>query len=216
MSRHGISTARFSSAFQSDEIRVPVNLVGFRYDHSRFSIAAVMGVTMTVGFCGFPAMLVYIWIMEPAERSPGGMITSAVLSLVLLLTISAATWPALQSAKLLSKTLKKRLPAIIVNSDGIQDYVSNSVFGLIPWSEIVLVFATSRYSNRQSKDYPGIVVVVKDRHLLRRRLGLAGFRLEDYPRSADRRQIFIPQDRIAMPVKEVVEQINAFRARITK
>lgn len=216
MSRHEVSGfARFSSAFQGDEIKVPLNLDGFRYDRNRLSIAAVMGLTMTVGFCGFPALLLYIWIMDPTERSPAGMITGAVLSLGLLLTISAATWPALQTAKFLTKTLKEKLPALIISSDGIQDHSSNSVFGLIPWSEIKSVFATSRYSNRLSRDFPGVVIVVKDRHLLRRRLGLTGFRLEDYPRSADRRQIFIPQDRIAMPIKDVVKQINAFRARMT-
>jgi hypothetical protein len=215
MSRHEIGISRFDAVAGSDEIKVPLNLVGFQYDRNRISIAAVMGMTMTLGFFGFPAMLVYIWIMEPTERKIGLGIFGAVLSLGLLLAVSLATWPALQTAKFLTKTLKKKLPALIINRDGIQDYSSNSVFGFIPWGEIILVFATSRYSNRLSKDFPGIVIIVKNKNLLRQRLGRGGFRVEDYPFAPDRRQIFIPQNRIAMPIEDVAEQINAFRERIT-
>lgn len=213
MSRHEIGTSRSGSVVANGEIRVPLDQDGFRRDRNRTSIAATMGVTMTLGFCGFPALLLYMWVTDPAERNTTLAIVGAALSLVLLLIISAATWPAMQTANLLTKTLKERLPALIVNRDGIQDYSSNSVFGFIPWSQIEAVLATSRYSNRLNQDFPGVAFVVKDRNfLLRRRLGLTGSRLSDYPPTAERRQIFIPQGRIGVPVENVVSQINAFRA----
>jgi hypothetical protein len=215
MSRYRVGASQFGSAVQCDQIEVPLYLTGFKRDRDRLSFGAVMGVTMTVGFCAWPALLLYMWIVDPAERSATLCIVAA-MWLALILVVGSQTWPMMQTTKFLTRTLKKRLPALIINRDGIMDYSSNSVFGLIPWSQIQTVFWAIRHSNRQNRDYSGLVIVVRDKPLLRRRLGLAGFRSEDYPPSRDRREVFIPQDRAAMPVEEVVEQINGFRARITQ
>lgn len=214
MSRHQIGTSRSEAVVTSDEISVPLNQGGFRRDCSRIFIAAVMGVTMTLGFCSFPALFLYMWIADPAGRNTTLAVVCGILTLMLLFVISAATWPTMQTARLLKRTLRKRLPALIINREGIQDYSSNSVFGLIPWSQIQPVFWTAHHSNRQNREYSGLVIVVRDKQALRRRLGIGGYRLEDYPPSPDRREVFIPQDRIVASVEEVVEQINHFRARM--
>ncbi len=215
MSRHEAGGSRSGLAAANGEIRVPLNQNGFRQDCNKVSIVAIMGVTMALGFCGFPVLLLYIWITDPAERNATLAIAGMVLSLVLLLIVSAATLPALQTASLLTKTLRERLPALIVNRDGIQDYSSNSVFGFIPWSQIEAILAVSRRSNRLNRDFPGVVFVVKGRKsLLRQRLALTDSRLSDYPPTADHRQIFIPQARIGASVEDVVSQINAFRMRM--
>ncbi len=83
MSRHEIGTSRSGSVVANGEIRVPLDQDGFRRDRNRTSIAATMGVTMTLGFCGFPALLLYMWVTDPAERNTTLAIVGAALSLVL-------------------------------------------------------------------------------------------------------------------------------------
>ncbi len=216
MSRHQITGVRPSEAHDSAEIRIPLATAKFRGYRDMQAVTATMGAAMTVGFCGFPLMLLYIWIMDPAERNLALVIPGAVLALVLPIFVGCATWPARQTANVLTKTLKRKLPALVISREGITVNSSNYVFGFIPWNEIEAVQVASRRASELNKDFIGIAIVVKDKNvLLRRKPKMMAAWLNMDAEISRRRQVFIPQGRITMPVEEVVEQINSFRAGIT-
>ena len=104
---------------------------------------------------------------------------------------------------------------MIVDQNGIQDNASNYVFEFIPWSEIESVILTSRYAPNIKKTFSGVAVVLKDKKmLLRKKSKLFAMWMMPDDEIMKKRQVFIPQGRIDMPVEEVVEQINIFRARM--
>ncbi|MGI4788167.1 MAG: STM3941 family protein [Janthinobacterium lividum] len=139
------------------------------------------------------------------------------LSVSLIVFIGLATVPAWQLASLQTKILKHNSPAIIVDQNGIQDNASNYAFGFIPWSEVETVTLTSRYAPNIKKTFSGIAIVLKNKDmLLRKKSKLFAMWLMADDEVKKKRQVFIPQDRIARPIEEVVEQINNFRARMTQ
>lgn len=216
MSRHEITEQFEHLSGHGGHIRVALNKKKFRLYRNSQAVTATLGLAMTVGFCAFPAMLLYIWIMDPKERNPQIVVPGAVLSLVLPLFVGLATWPAMQIAKALTKTIKEQLPALVIDKEGIWDHSSNYVFGFVPWNEIESVIATSRHAPRLNKDFPGIAFVVKNKNvLLRRKPGLTGSWLNMDAEISNRRQVFIPQGRLEVPVEDLVAQINQFRARVT-
>jgi len=214
MSRHEMIASRSGAVTESIEIRVPLNVEKFRrYRDMQAGIAAI-GMAMTLGTCSFPALLLYIWVVDPAERDIALGVVGASLSLLLPLFIGSATWPAMQIAKTLTKTLKENLPALVINQEGVWDYSSNYVFGFIPWGEIDTVMVDSRYSRKLNKDFPGIAFVVKNKNvLLRRKPGLLASWMNLEPEITDRRQVFIPQARMDSPIGELVRMANSFRQR---
>ncbi len=199
----------------ADIICVPLNIAKFRAYRNMQRGTAVMGATMTVGVCAFPAMLLYVWIVDPKHPDPSFVVLGAILSVMLPFIVGVATWPAMQVAKILTQTLDKNLPGLVVDREGVQDNSSNYVFGFIRWNEIQSVTLASRYSRNLNKDFHGIAFVVKnEKSLLRRKSGALSSWMSMDPEITNRRQVFIPQGRIAVPVEEVVEQINNFRARM--
>jgi len=216
MSRHQLSESFAPLVVGGSGVWVPLNLEKFRRYRDMQAATATLGVTMALGFCSFPALFAYIWAVDPAERNATLGIIAVVLSLALPIFVGLAAWPAVQIAKTLTKTLREKLPALIINQQGIWDFSSNYVFGFIPWSEIDAVVLDSRYSRKLNKSFPGIAFVVKDKNvLLRRKPGLLSSWLSMESEITDRRRIFIPQGRLNMPVEDVVRLANSFRQQQT-
>ncbi len=216
MSRHEIAGPPDRAVAVGNEIRVPLSMRNFRLYRDSQAVTATLGLVMTLGCgVGFTGVALYNAVIDAAHRE--GWIYATGGAALLPLMIGLATWPAMQTAKTLTRTLKEQLPALVINPEGIWDYSSNYVFGFISWSEIESVIATSRHSPNLNKDFPGIAFVVKNKNvLLRRKPSLTGAWLASDPEISKRRQIFIPQGRIDAPVEDVVSQINAFRARVTQ
>lgn len=136
------------------------------------------------------------------------------VGLCAILIIGLATVPAWQLARAQIKILKQDLPALIVTTEGIWDYSSNYVFGFIPWTEVTDFIVTERSAPRSKQTYSGIAFVVKNKDvLLKRKPGLMGMWLGSDNEITDRRQIFIPQGRIDVPIEVVAPLITDFRRR---
>ena len=201
------------SNVSDDAISVPLNLPNFRRYRDTQAATATLGMVMTLG-CGggFIGLSLYGALVDVTHRQT--WLGIALFSLLLPLVIGSATWPALQLAKTLTDVLKRNLPALIINREGIWDYSSNYVFGLIPWSEIDKVMLSSRHSTKLDRDFFGIALVTKTSgSLLRRKPGLLGAWMSMEAEITDRRQIFIPEGRIEAQIHDLVKQVNAFRTQ---
>jgi len=174
-----------------------------------------MAVTMAVGFCSFPATFVYILLVDPGPQSSILEVLGFSMSALLILGMGMAVGPLLQQAKDSTRVLAQNLPAVIINQQGIWDYSSSHIFGFVPWNEIDSVMLDRRYSRELEKDFYGIAFVLKNKEtLLRRKSALTRFSLNMKSEIVDRRQIFIPQQFVDVPVKDLVQQIADFRAKI--
>ena len=211
MSRHEIGVLHLPT--NSSEIRVPFNKEKFRRRQDVESGTAVMAVAMAVGTCGFPALFLYIAAIDPTE--PRNLcIGLALFSLVLPLFIGLGAWPAMQTRKTMKRTLRQGLPALVISQEGIWDYSSTYVYGFVPWSEIDTVIADRLYARELKKYFSGIGFIGKSSDvLLRRKSGLLRVWMRADWRIIDRREIFIPQQFIDMPVEELVRLANNFRQR---
>ncbi len=173
---------------------------------------------MAVGFLAFPAMGVYIAIIDPTQRKAG--IILAAISLLLPLLVGIMAWPGIQQAKSSAKTLKESQPALVINRAGVQDNASTYVVGLIPWADIASVISTTQYSwdrhRGVKRAWSGIAFVIRDMNsLLRRQPVLMSQEMRMDPNVSARSQIFIPQAMLDADVNELVIEINNFRARVT-
>jgi len=198
-----------------NEIRVPRNLAAFRRCRAAQAATATMAVTMAVGFCSFPATLIYILLVDPSPQSLILEVFGFLMSALIILVVGLAAGPALQQAKDSTWVLAQNLPAVIINQEGIWDYSSSYIFGFVPWNEIDSVMLDSRYSRELGRYFYGIAFVVKNKEvLLRRKSAMTRFSLNMESGIVDRRQIFIPQQFVDVPVKDLVQQIADFRAKI--
>lgn len=214
MSSHEISGSSPGIKLGNPEVCVPLNTAKFRAYRDMQRITATMGLAMSVGFWGFPANLLYIWVMDPTERNPVLDIPGAVISLILPILVGAATWPAMLITKTLSKTLKERLPALVINEQGIQDNASNYVFGSLPWNEIDTVSVESRYAPNINKTFTGVAIALKNKELLlKKKPSILRMWLKMEKEISEKRWVFIPQGRIEMPVEEVVRLANQIKAQ---
>ncbi len=213
MSRHQISATDTNIFSKESEISMPLNMSKFRQYRDTQAGTARAGVAMAVMFCLF--LIVGLCGMYVSPMKFAFEVEYVLLNLFAIALISLAVWPLLRLVKARTKILSQGLPALVISREGVTDNCSSYVFGFIPWSKIDLVTVASRRSRNLNKDFTGIAVVVKNKNvLLQRKPGLTGLWLNLEPEITNRRQIFVPQDRIAMPAEEVVEQINAFRARM--
>ena len=212
MSRHEVSGSPQRTKVSNREVRVPLNTAKFRAYRDMKRVTAAMAVAMSIGFWGFPAVFLYIWIVDPSERNLVLDIPVAVLALILPLFPGLATWPAMQTANILTKTLRENLPALVINEQGIQDNSSNYVFGFIPWGEIEAVTTNSRYAPHINKTFVGVAVVLKNKELLlNKKPPILRMWLEMDDEIKKKRWVFIPQGRIEMPVEEVVRLANQMK-----
>ena len=214
MSRHEVFGSPQHTEVNNREVRVPLNTAKFRAYRDMNRVMAAMGMAMSVGFWGFPATLLYIWIMDPTERNSVLIVPAAVLSLILPLFVGAATYPVMQTAKILTKTFSQKLPALVINKQGIHDNSSDYVFGFIPWDEIKTVAVDSRYISRTNETFTGIAIVLKNKQLLlSKKPSSLRVWLDMENEISTKCRVFIPQGRIEMPVEEVVKLANEIKER---
>lgn len=204
---------KVTSGTTGNTLQVPLNATKFRqYRNMNVALAGIALFMVALALCGG------IYMVDSAftvVKSRGFGIFGAFLSLWLVVFIGLAAVPAWQLSSLQYKILKRKAPAMIVDQNGIQDNASNYVFEFIPWSEIESVILTSRYAPNIKKTFSGVAVVLKDKKmLLRKKSKLFAMWMMPDDEIMKKRQVFIPQGRIDMPVEEVVEQINIFRARM--
>jgi hypothetical protein len=191
-------------------LQVPLNIDTFRRYRNMQARMARKGLVMTLGSCVFLVFALYSMSADSAGAGEWEQILFLVL--VVIGFVGCATWPAMQLEKVLTRTLTQNLPALVIDNKGICDYSSNYVFGFIPWSEIENVTATSRFAPRINQTFPGIAFVVKNKEvLLRRKPGLMKMWLGLDQEITNRRQVFIPQGRLDLPVEEVVRFANEWR-----
>jgi hypothetical protein len=194
-----------------DTLQMPLNRASFR-DMRNFQLGTVcLGCGMVAIVAAAGVYAVYELWADPAHQSTSVLLLF--LSLLLTCGIGAVSLFLLRLTQRLSKTLKENLPALCISQAGIEDNASDSPLGLLRWEEIENVTISSRYAQSIRKRFPGVVIVFKDGLQTSGRpyLNAAGMT----PRYAGKKGVFIPQGRIAMPIEDVVEQINAFRGRIT-
>ncbi len=197
----------------ADILKVPLNTTQFR--RFRGSNAVLVGTGLFLEVLFLP---VFAYSLCGALLSPGfWWWLNAFLSFWLVVFLGLATVPAWQLASLQAKILKQNEPAIVADHHGIQDNASNYALGFIPWAEIEAIVSTSRYAPETRRTFLGVAVVLKNKEmLLRKKPKLVAMWMVPDDEIMKKRQVFIPQGRIAMPVEDVVEQINNFRARITQ
>lgn len=194
----------------ADTLQVPLNRTRFRNMRNFQLGTAYLGGAMAAMVAAVCVYAVYELWADPLHRAMSVFLLFMALSIAC--GIGAATWSVLQLSKKLSRTLIGNLPALSVSRDGIEDHASDNPLGLLHWGEIESITISSRYAQSIRKNFPGVVIVFKDGLQTSGRpyLNAAGMTL----RYSGKKGVFIPQGRIAMPVEDVVEQINAFRARM--
>lgn len=195
--------------------RVPRNVAGFRRFRDSYGATAVLGVMMALVLYSFVALFIYISLVDPSAQNPVAkhvIFFASISALCMGVFLSLGAYPALQQSKEISRVLKQKLPALIVTREGIWDYSSSHIFGFVPWTEIQTVMLDNKYSPRADKYWPGISFIAKNKEvLLGRKSPLARLWLNKESSIADRRQIFIAQEWIDMPIKELIMQIEALR-----
>ena len=196
-------------------VQVPRNVKAFRHFCDSQGGTATLGVMMALVLFSFPATLIYLSSVDPSSQSPSQKIMTFFFSMCALcmgLFLSSGAYPALQRSRDVNWVLKQNLPALIINSEGIWDYSSSYIFGFVAWEEIETVMLDHKYSPEVNKDWPGLSFIVKNKEiLLCRKSALARFWLNKESTIADRRQIFIPQEWIDIPIEDLIKQIEKLR-----
>lgn len=195
----------------ADTLQVPLKQVKFNEYRNFQRGTAFLGAAMTIMAASVCVYAIYQLWADPAHRSTSVLLL--VLSLMLMCGIGAASLSLLRLAQSLSRTLNGNLPALCASQAGIEDNASDSPLGLLRWEEIESITVSARYAQSIRKSFPGMVIVFKDGLQTSGRPYLLSSGMT--PQYANKRGVFIPQGRIAMPIEEVVEQIDAFRARMT-
>jgi hypothetical protein len=200
-----------------DGLQVPRNVAGFRRFRDSQGATATMGVMMTLVLCSFPATLIYISAVDPSAQNPAARHMAfffCAVTACMTVFLGLGAYPALQRSKEVNRVLKQNLPALVVTHEGIWDYCSSYVFGFVSWEEIEKVMLDNKYSPETKKYWPGISFIAKNKDvLLRRKSPLARFWLNKESTIADRRQIFIPQEWIDVPIKDLITQIEALHPK---
>ena len=196
-------------------IQVPRNVAGFRRFRDSYGGTAVLGVMMALVFYSFVATFIYCSLADPSAQNPAAKYMIFFVGLCALcmgVFLSLGAYPALQQSKEINRVLKQELPALVVTREGIWDFSSSHVFGFVPWTEIQTVMLDNKYSPRINKYWPGISFIAKNKEvLLSRKSSLARVWLNKESSIADRRQIFIAQEWIDMPIKDLMTQIEELR-----
>lgn len=199
----------------NESIEVPLARAKFQRYRDMNAVTAALGPGMILCILGRGWYLLGSEFRHP--RDLDFLLLAVFMASCIILFIGLATVPAWQLACTQTKMLKQDLPALRVTTEGIWDYSSNYVFGFIPWTEITDFIVTERSGSRGKQTYPGIAFVVKNKDvLLKRQPGLMGMWLGSDNEITDRRQVFIPQGRIDVPIEVVAPLITDFRRRLTQ
>ena len=197
----------------ADTLQVPLNRAKFQKFRNMNAVLACVALFMVMLFSAGLAYSLYAILS--GSRDLDGWILAAFLCLWLVVFIGSITIATWQLTSIQTQTLAQNLPALIVNQEGIQDNVSNYVIGHIAWSEIESAGSASIYAPDAQKTFVGVAVVLKNKNmLLAKKSKPIVLWMQVDGEIKQKRRVFIPQGRVAMPIEEVVEQINAFRARI--
>ena len=197
----------------TDIISVPLKVDRVRLRQSVQSGTLTMATTMAVGFCAFPALGLYGAALDPGAHK--AWVEFTLFSMILPLIPGMAALSEWQTTWSSNDALRHNLPALIVNCEGIWDYSSKYVYGFIPWKDIDKVMLDSRYVGQINKNFPGIgFIVTHSEVLLRRKSWMTQITMRNDYFVTDRREVFLMQEFLDADVKELVEQINKFRARM--
>ncbi len=198
----------------ADTFQVPLNRAKFQKFRNMNAVLACVALFMVMLFSAGLAYSLYAILS--GSRNLEVWIFNAFLCLGLVIFIGSITLATWQLTSVQTQTLAQNLPALIVNQEGIQDNVSNYGLGHISWSEIESVGSASVYAPDAQKTFIGVALVLKNKNmLLAKKSKPIALWMQVDDEIKQKRRVFIPQGRIAMPIKDVVEQINAFRGRMT-
>ncbi len=193
-------------------LQVPLNRAKFQIYRKWNATLAIMGLGMVLLFVACFVFSLYSIFSVPALD--GWWVLNGVLSLWLVVFIGLATAPAWQLANTQGKVLRRNLPALVIDRDGILDNSSNYVFGFIPWSEVETITASSRYARKIDKTFTGVAIVLKNKELLlNKKSPVLRMWLKMDNEIKKKHWVFIPQGRIEMPVEEVVRLANQIKAQ---
>lgn len=196
----------------SESLQVPLNRAKFQKYRNMNAVIAGMGLFMVLLACFSGAYMFQSIFTDPKIR--GFMISGVVMSAWLIIFIGLATLPAGQLAWTQTKTLKQNLPALVVDRDGIVDNASNYMLGRISWVEVESVIATSRYAPHIQKTFPGIAIVLKNKGvLLRKKPKIMSVWMQQDDEIKKKRQVFIPQGRVDVPVEELAARLDGLHQR---
>jgi hypothetical protein len=196
-----------------ESLQVPLNRAKFQKYRNMNAVIAGMGLFMVLLACFSGAYMLQSTFTDPKIR--GFMISGVVMSAWLIIFIGLATLPAWQLAQCQTRVLSQNAPALIVDQDGIVDNASNYVLGRITWPEVESVIATSRYAPNIQQTFPGIAIVLKNKDmLLRKKPKILAMWMQMDDEIKQKRQVFIPQARLDVPVEELVAQINNFHQQL--
>ncbi len=194
-------------------VQVPLNRAEFQ--KSRNMNAILAGLSLFMVPLSFAALLYCLYSSSGGYQSLEMRIISACCCLCSAVLMGSIAAIGLHTTYLQTQILSQGLPAIVVDGKGVTDNVSNYVFGFISWLEVEDVVLSSRYSSKLNKTFLGIAIVVGDANvLLRKKPKTVAIWVWPDDEIMKKRQVFIPQERIAVPIEDVVEQINTFRARV--
>ena len=200
-----------SGTASTDIISVPLKVDRVRLRQNVQS--GTLAMAMALGFCAFPALGLYGAALDPGAHK--AWIGFTLFSVILPLIPGMAALSEWQTTWSSHNALRHNLPALIVNCEGIWDYSSKYVYGFIPWKEIDKVMLDRRYIGQIDKNFPGVgFIVTHSEVLLRRKSWMTQLAMKTDPFVTDRREVFIMQEFLNADVKELVEQINNFRARM--
>ncbi len=194
-------------------VQVPLNRAEFQ--KSRNMNAILAGLSLFMVPLSFAALLYCLYSSSGGYQSLEMRIISACCCLCFAVLMGSIAAIGLHTTYLQTQILSQGLPAIVVDGKGVTDNVSNYVFGFISWLEVEDVVLSSRYSSKLNKTFLGIAIVVGDANvLLRKKPKTVAIWVWPDDEIMKKCQVFIPQERIAVPIEDVVEQINTFRARV--
>ena len=194
----------------AESLQVPLNRAKFQKYRKWNATLAIMGLGMVLLFLACFVFSLYSIFSTPVLD--GWWVLNGVLSLWLVVFIGLVTAPAWYLANTQGKVLRRNLPALVIDRDGILDNSSNYVFGFIPWSEVETITASSRYARDIDKTFTGVAIVLKNKELLlNKKSPVLRMWLKMDNEIKKKHWIFIPQGRIEMPVEEVVKLANEIK-----
>ncbi len=189
----------------NDVLRVPLNREKFRSYRNMNAVMAALGVG------GILLVLSFFAPVFTRTKDLNSLLPAVFMGICVVLMIGLPILPAWQLACCQTKVLKNDLPALVVDQEGIQDNASNYTFGRITWTEIESITATSRYAPRIKEAFPGVAIVLKDRNsLLQKKSKMVAMWMQSDDEIMKKRQVFIPQGRLRLPVDEVVKFASEF------
>jgi hypothetical protein len=194
-------------------IQVPLSRENFRRYHDH--LIGTLRAGFWIAFFGLCCIGFGVYVALPTAGLEAGWVL-ALLGLVLDTIVIGAVVPGLRLSAAQTTILDQRLPALIVDEEGITDNCSSYLLGMIPWSNIADIKLAQQKSSRKSftphKIWVGVAIVVKNKDALLIDLPLwkrMWMSLDDTVNFG--RRIFVSQGRIDAPIAEFVEQVKQFR-----